>query len=115
MPPRLFTCARTSARPASRPSASPCSNASLCASACRSARPPTVAILCCAPGPSMSGAVHNATVAGFGLASDKLAGPLAAKTDRAFFGHALCDHDDLLLRRLDIREFHRTARLHIVL
>src|ERR1700722_18746571 len=107
---------RTSARPASRPSASPCSKASLCASACRSARPPTVAILGCAAGPSMSGTVHKATVAAcLALGSDKLTRPLAAETDRAFFGHALRDHDDFLLRGLAIRQFHRAARFHIVL
>src|ERR1700704_937012 len=116
MPARRSTCALISARPARRPSASPCSKASLCASACRSARPPTVAILCCGAGPSMSGTVHNATVApGFALGSDKLARTLAAEADGALFGHSLRDHDDFLLRRLDVGQLHRTARLHVVL
>src|SRR6202020_744192 len=116
MPARRSTCAFTSACPALCPSSSPCSKASLCASACRSARPPTVAILCCGAGLSMSGTVHNATVApGFKLASDKLARPFAAETDGTLFGHALRNHDDLLLRRLDIGELDRAARLHIVL
>src|SRR5580698_7117543 len=116
MPASRSTCAWISARPASRPSASPCSNASLCASACRSARPPTVAILCEVWAPSMAGTAHSATAAaGFGLTSDKIAGALAAKTYRALFRHALRDHDDFLLRRLDIGEFHRSARFHVVL
>src|ERR1700733_13949221 len=116
MPASRSTCAFTSARPALRPSSSPCSKASLCASACRSARPPTVAILCCGAGLSMSGTVHNATVApGFRLASDKLARPFAAETDRALFGHALRDHDDFLLRRLALGELHRAAGPHVVL
>src|SRR3984957_5563046 len=116
MPASRSTCAFTSARPALRPSSSPCSKSSLCASAWRSARPPTVAILCCGAGLSMSGTVHNATVApGFGLASDKLARPLAAETDGALFGHALRNHDDFLLRRFDVRQLPRAPRLHIVL
>src|SRR5580692_1166973 len=116
MPASRSTCAFTSARPALRPSSSPCSKASLCASACRSARPPTVAIFCCAGGLSMSGTVHNATVAPvFEFASDKLARPFAAETDGALFGHALRDHDNFLLCRLDIGQLHRTACLHIVL
>src|SRR3984957_16798198 len=116
MPASRSTCALTSACPALRPSSSPCSKASLCASAWRSARPPTVAIFCCGAGLSMSGTVHNATVApGFGLASDKFARPLAAETDGALFGHALRNHDDFLLRRLDVGQLDRSARLHIVL
>src|ERR1700704_4114008 len=116
MPARRSTCACTSARPAWRPSASPCSKASRCASACKSARPPTVANFCCGAGPSMSGTVQRATVAPvLVLASDKLARTLAAETDRAFFRHALRDHDDLLLRRFDVRELHGAARLHVVL
>src|SRR5580704_9109839 len=116
MPASRSTCACTSARPALRPSARPCSKASLCASACKSARPPTVAIFCCGAGLSMSGTVHNATVApGLGLTSDKLARPLAAETDGALFGHALRNHDDFLLRRFDVRQLYRTPRLHIVL
>src|ERR1700690_1310108 len=116
MPASRSTCARTSARPASRPSARPWSKASLCASACRSARPPTVAILGCATGLSMSGTVHKATVAaGLALGSDKFGRPLAAETDRAFFGHAPPDPDDFLLRRFDVRQFHRAARFHVVL
>src|ERR1700719_4762460 len=92
MPASRSTWARTSARPASRPSSKPCSNASLCASACRSARPPTVAKFCCAGELSTSGTVHNATfAAGFALPSDKLAGPLGAKTDGALFDVVLED------------------------
>src|ERR1700676_4910908 len=116
MPDSRSTWARTSACPASRPSAKPCSNASWCASACRSARPPTVAKFCCDRALPMSGTVHNATVAaGFALLSDKFAGSLAAQTDGALFGHALCDHDDFLLRGFDIGQFHRTACFHVVL
>src|ERR1700730_15404432 len=116
MPPSRSTCARTSARPASRPSASPCSKASLCASACRSARPPTVAILCCVGALSMSGTAHKATAAAcFEFTSDKFARALAAEAYGSLFGHALRDDDDLLLRRFDIRKLHRTAGFHIVL
>src|ERR1700761_3908198 len=116
MPASRSTCALTSARPAWRPSAKPCSNASLCASACRSASPPTVAMRCCAGWPSMSGTVHSATVGpAFAWGSDKLARSLAAETDGALFGHPLCDHDDLFLRRFDIGQFYRAARFHVVL
>src|SRR6202020_3310614 len=116
MPASRSTCAFTSACPALRPSSSPCSKASLCASACRSARPPTVAIFCCGAGLSTSGTVHNATVApGFKLASDRPARPFAAETDGALFGHALRDHDDFLLCRLDVGQLYRTACLHVVL
>src|ERR1700689_3767571 len=115
MPASRSTFAFTSARPALRPSSSPCSKASLCASACRSARPPTVAIFCCGAGLSMSGTVHNATVApGFKLASEKLSRPFAAETDGALFGHALRNHDDFLLRRFDVRQLYRTPCLHVV-
>src|SRR5271167_4008847 len=116
MPARRSTWARTSASPASRPSCNPCSNASLCASACKSARAPTVAVLRGGAGPpSISGADHSATVAAFGVGSDKLAAAFAAETDGAFFGHALRDDDDFLLRGFDVGELHRAARLHVVL
>src|SRR6202521_1269378 len=117
MPASRSTCACTSARPACRPSASPCSKASLCASACRSASPPTVAIFCAGMGLPTLGAVHSWAPAAADLksASDKFAAALAAEIDGAFFSQALRNDDDFLLRRLDVREFHRTARFHIVL
>src|ERR1700732_1109517 len=108
------TWARTSARPASRPSANPCSKASLCASACKSASPPAVAILR-ATGP-MSGACQSwAPADDLDPVSDKVAAAFAAEIDGAFLGQALRNDHDFLLRRLDVREFHRTARFHVVL
>src|ERR1700723_497630 len=116
IPARRSTWARTSARPASRPSASPCAKASLCASACKSASAPTVAILCAPGGLPMSGAFHScAAAAGFAVGSDKFAAALAAEIDGAFLGQALCNDDDFLLCRLDVRELHRTACFHVVL
>src|SRR5882757_3557301 len=117
MPANFSTCARTSPRPASRPSARPCSNASLYASACRSARPLTVGSLGLETGAPTSGAAHTAAPAEAALVMtlDKLGASLAAQGNGALFGQTLDDNDDLLLRRLDIGEFHRTAGFHVVL
>src|SRR5580704_2708601 len=64
-----------------------------------------------------SGAAHTSASAAAALVKglDKFAAALPAQADRPLFGEALCDHDDLLLRSLDVGELHRTSCLHVVL
>src|SRR5665213_1310213 len=100
------SCLRAAAIPASWPSAKPLSQASRsmpCRSAPRRLRAST--------GPLICGSSQTAVA----WTSDILLAALAAQLQAAFLAHAPRGDQNLLLRRLDLRQPHRTARFQVVL